>query len=125
MRLIDQFLGAFEILHLFPPGPYVTVSRPLYKIMALPVASLRVNDPVDFSVVQLIENHQLRFRWWLAVGTRCIAVKQRDIEDVVLPDHMWNDPFITILIDELTYHIWSCSFVIRCLRWSCCSDVLR
>jgi hypothetical protein len=58
--------------------------------MELPVVSLRVDDPVDFPLVRVVDNLQLRFRWRLPGGRRCIAVEQGDVENVVLPDRTWK-----------------------------------
>jgi hypothetical protein len=86
VKLINQFLRIPESLRRFPASPYVTVSRPLYEIMELPVAPRRVDDVVDFPSVRVVDDRRLRFRWRLAGGSRCIAVEQRDVENVVLPD---------------------------------------
>ena len=88
VKLINQFLRIPEILRRLPASPYVTVTRPLYEIMELPVAPLRVEDPVDFPFVRVVDDRRLRFRWRLASGRRCIAVEQRDVENVVLPDRI-------------------------------------
>ena len=90
MELINQFLRIPEILRRFAARPYVTVTRPLYEIMELPVASLRVEDSVDFPFVRVVDNRRVRFRWRLAGGRRCIADEQRDVENVVLPDRIWK-----------------------------------
>jgi len=86
VKLIIQFLRFPEILCRFPASPYVTVTRPLYEIIELPVVPLRVEDPVDFPFVRVIDNGRLWFRWRLAGSRRCIVVEQRDVKDVVLPD---------------------------------------
>jgi len=88
VELINQFLRIPEILRRVPASPYVTVTRPLYEIMELPVASFRVEDMVNFPFVRVVDHHRLWFRWRLAGGRRCIAVEQRDMENVVLPDHV-------------------------------------
>jgi hypothetical protein len=88
VELINQFLRIAEILCRFPGSPYITVTRPLYQIMKLLVASLRVEDPVNFPFVRVVDNRRLRFRWRLAGGRRCISIKQRDVENVVRPDHI-------------------------------------
>ena len=88
VKLINQFLRSPEILRRFPASPYITVTRPLYEIMELPVAPLGVDNPVDFPFVKVIDYRRLRFRWRLAGGRRCIAVEQRDVENVVLPDRI-------------------------------------
>jgi len=88
VKLVDQFLRIPEILRRFPASPYVTVTRPLHEIMELPVASLRVEDPVNFPFVRVVDDRRLRFRWRLAGGRRCIAVEQRDVEHVVFPDRI-------------------------------------
>jgi hypothetical protein len=88
VELLDQLLRIPEILRRLPASPYVTVTRPLYEIMELPVASLRVEDSVDFPFVRVVDDRRLRFRWRLAGGRRCIAVEQRDVENVVLPDRI-------------------------------------
>jgi hypothetical protein len=90
VKLINQFLRIPEILRMLPASPYVTVTCPLYEIMELPVALLRVNDPVDFPFVRVVDDCRLRFRWRLSGGRRCIAVEQRDVEHVVLPDCIWE-----------------------------------
>jgi len=90
VKLINQFLRIPEILRRFPASPYITVTRPLYEIMELPVAPLRVDNPVDFAFVKVIDYRRLRFRWGLAAGRRCIVVEQRDVENVVLPDRIWK-----------------------------------
>jgi len=87
-KLINQLLRIPEILRRFPASPYITVTRRLYEIMELPVASFRVDDPVNFPFVRVIDHRRLRFRWRLAGGRRCIAVEQRDVENVVLLDRI-------------------------------------
>jgi hypothetical protein len=88
VKLVDQFLRNPEILRRFPAGPYVTVTRPLYEAMELPVVSFRVEDFFDFSFVRFVNDRRLCFRWRLAGSRRCIAVEQRDVEQVVLPDRV-------------------------------------
>ena len=88
VKLINQFLRIPDILHRFPASSCVTVTRPLYEIMEIPVAPQRVEDPVDFPFVTVIDYRRLRFRWRLAGGRRCIVVEERDMEDVVLPDRI-------------------------------------
>jgi hypothetical protein len=58
--------------------------------MRLPVVSFRVKDSVDFPFVRVVDDSQMRFTRRLDVGRRCIAVKQRDVENVVLPDRVWK-----------------------------------
>jgi len=88
VKLINQFLRIPEILRRFPASPYVTVTRPLYEIVELPVAPFGVEDPVNFPFIRVVDHRRLRFRWRLAGGRRCIAVEQRDVENVVLPDRI-------------------------------------
>jgi hypothetical protein len=88
VKLVGQFLRIPDILPRFQASPYITVTRPLYKIMELPVASLRVENPVNFPFVRVVDDHRLWFRWELAGGRRCIAVEQRDVKNVVLPDRI-------------------------------------
>jgi len=88
VKLVYQLLPIPEILRRFLASPYVTVTRRLYEIMELPVASLRVEDPVDFPFVRVVDDRRLRFRWQLAGDRRCIVVEQRDVENIVLPDHI-------------------------------------
>jgi hypothetical protein len=114
-ELINQPLHIPEILHRLPASPYVTVTRPLYEIMKLPVASFRVEDLVDFPFVTVVEDCRLRFRWRLAGAGRCIAVERRDVENVVLPDRIRKSKFVNILIDDLTYSVRSCPFVVQLL----------
>jgi hypothetical protein len=90
VELIDQLLRIPVILRRLPVSPYMTVTNPLYKIMEHPVASLRVDDSVDFPFVRVVDNHPLWFRWRLAGGRRCIAVDHSDVENVVLPDRTQN-----------------------------------
>jgi len=115
VKLSNQLLRIPEILRRFPASPYVTVTRPLYEIMELPVVSFRVEDPVKFPFVRVIDHRRLRFRWRLASSRRCIAVEQRDVENVVLPDRIHKVYFLSIPIDDLTYCIRSCPFVIQLL----------
>jgi len=61
VKLVDQFLRIPEILRRLPASPYVTVTRPLYEIMELPVASFRVEDPVNFPFVRVVDHRRLRF----------------------------------------------------------------
>jgi hypothetical protein len=88
VKLVDQFLRIPEILCRFPASPYVTVTGPLYEIMELPVASLRVEDPVNFPFVRVVDDCRLRFRTRLGGGRRCIPVEQRDVKNVVFPDRI-------------------------------------
>jgi len=90
VKLINQFQRIPKILRRFPASPYITVTCPLYEIIELPVAPLRVEDPVDVPFVRVIDYRRLPFRWRLASGRRCIVVKQRDVEDVVLLDRIWK-----------------------------------
>jgi hypothetical protein len=61
-KLVNQFLCISEILHSLPASPYVTVSRPFYAIMELPVASFRVEDPVNIRFFRVVDHCQLCFR---------------------------------------------------------------
>jgi hypothetical protein len=88
VKLIHQFLRIPEILRRLPASSYETVTRQLYEIMELPVAPLRVEDPVDFPFVRVIDCRRLRFSWRLAGGRRYITVEQRDVENIVLPDRL-------------------------------------
>jgi len=113
VELINQFLRIPGILHRLPASPYVTVTRPLYEIMELPAASLRVENSVDFPFVTVVDDRRLQFRWRLVGGRRCIGVEQRDMEDVVLPDRIRKVSFVSILIHDITYRVRSCAFVIH------------
>jgi hypothetical protein len=86
VKLVDLFLHIPKSLRKIPAGPYLTLTRPLYKIMELPVASLRVKDPVDFPILSVVDDRRLLVRSQLASGRRCLGVEQRDVEHVVLPD---------------------------------------
>jgi len=88
VKIIKQFLRIPEILRRFPASRYGTVARPLYETMELPVAPLRVEDPVGFPYVRVIDYCRLWFSWRLAGDMRWIAVEQRDVENVVLPDRV-------------------------------------
>jgi hypothetical protein len=61
VELINQFLHIREILRRFPASPYVTVTRPLYNMMELRLASLSVEDSVDFAFVRAVDDHWLQF----------------------------------------------------------------
>jgi hypothetical protein len=63
--LINQSLRIPEILCRFPASPYVTVTRPMYMIMELAVASPRGEDLVDFPFVRVVDDLMLRSRWRL------------------------------------------------------------
>jgi hypothetical protein len=91
VKLVDQFLHIPVIRRRFLASLYVTVIRQLYKIMELLVASLRVDDRVNFPFVTVVDDSRLPFRWWLAGGRSCISVEQRDMENVVFPDHIRED----------------------------------
>jgi len=125
VKLVDQFLPIPEILRSFSTSLYVTVTRQLYEIMELPVASIRDEDSVDFPFVRVVHDCQLRFRWQLAGGWRSIAVEQSDVEHVVLPDRIRKVYFVSILIDDLTYCVRSCPFLIQHLSRSCRPEVPR
>jgi len=88
VELVNQSLRIPKILRRIPASPYLTVTRPVDDIMELPVTSLRVKDQVDFPFIRVIDAHRLRVRWWLARDMGCIAVKQRDVENIVLRDHI-------------------------------------
>jgi hypothetical protein len=61
VKFVEQFLRIPEMLRRLPASPYVTVTRPLYEIMELPVASFRVEDPVNFSFVRVVDHRRLQF----------------------------------------------------------------
>jgi hypothetical protein len=88
VKLINQLLRIPEILRRFAASPYLTVTRPLFETMELPVASFIVEDPVNFPFLRVVDHCRLGFRWRLAGGWRCIAVEQRDVENIVLPDRL-------------------------------------
>jgi hypothetical protein len=62
VELINQFLCNPEILRMFPANGYITVNGLLYQIMEHPLASLRVEDLVDFPFVRVDDNRSLLFR---------------------------------------------------------------
>jgi len=101
VELVDQFWCIPEILCRFPARPYITVTRPLYKIMEFPVASLNVENPVNFPFVIVVDDHRLRFQRRLAGSRRCIAVEQRDVQKVVLPDRIPEVQFVSIVSHDL------------------------
>jgi len=86
VKTFDQFLRIPEILRRLPASPYETVTRSLYEILELLVLSFRVEDPVNFPFVRVVDHRRLRLRWRLAGGRSCIGVEQKDVENVVLPD---------------------------------------
>jgi len=88
VKIVDQFLRIPKILRRHPASLYVTVTRPLNEIMELPVASFGVENLVNFPFIRVVNHRRLRFRWRLASGRWHIAVEQRDMENVVLPDHI-------------------------------------
>jgi hypothetical protein len=63
VEIRDKFLRIPEILRRFTASPYVTVTRPRYEMLELPVESLRVNDPVNFSFIRVVDDRWLRFSW--------------------------------------------------------------
>jgi len=82
-----------------------------------------VEDPVDMSLARVIDDCRLRFRGRLADSGWCIAVEPRDMGNIMLADRIWKVYFVSILIDDLWYRVWSCPFVIQYLwRW-CHSDM--
>jgi len=88
VKLINQFLRIPEILRMFPASLYITVTHPLYEVMELPVVLHRVEDSVDFPFITVVEDRRPRFRWRRAGSRSCIVVEQRDVGNVVLPDHI-------------------------------------
>jgi len=88
VELVNQFLPSPEILCQFQASPYIAVTRPLYYIMELPVGSLRPEHPVDVQFARVIDDCRLQCRWRLARARRCFAVEERDVENVVLLDHI-------------------------------------
>jgi len=123
VKIVNQFLHIPEMLRRLPVSLYVTVTRPLYEILELLAASCRVEDLVNLLFIRVIQNCQLVFGWRLACCRRWIEVEQRDEANVLLPDRIWKVYIVMILIDDLTYHVWSCPFVIQFLGQSCCLDV--
>jgi len=115
VKIFAQFLRIPKILRRLPASPYVTITRSLYKIMELPVASFRVYDPLNFASVRVVDHCRLQFRWLLAGGRRCKAVEQRDVENIVLPERIQKVYYVSIPIDDLTYHAWSCPLVMELL----------
>jgi len=78
VKLVDQFLRIPGILRTVPASPSVTVTRPLHKIMELPVASLTVEDPVNFPFIRVVDNRWLRSNGrWPAVGGVYRSSKER------------------------------------------------
>jgi hypothetical protein len=112
---VDQFLSIPGIFHRFPASSYVTVRRPLYEMMDIPVASLRVEYPVNFPFVRVIDHSRLHFRWRVAGSRRFIVVEQRDVKNVLFPDRIWVVQYVCIVIDVLTYRVRSCQFVVQLL----------
>jgi len=125
VELINQFLRIPEILRSFPASPYITVTHPKYDILELTVAPLCVEDLVNFPFVRVFNHLRLRFRWRLAGGRGCIAVEQRDLENVGLPDRIRKVYIVSILIDGHTYSVRSCTFEIQLLLQSCYLEVPR
>jgi len=108
VKPVDQFQHIPEILSSFPASPYVTVTRPLYEILELPVESFKAENPVEFPCFRVVDTCRLWFRWRLAGGSRCIAVEERDLGNVVLPDRIGKVFFGRVVIDGLTYRVQSC-----------------
>lgn len=63
VELIDQFPRIPEIFRRFPAHVHVAVTRPWYEIMEFPIASLKIEDPVDFPLVRVIDDRSLWVRW--------------------------------------------------------------
>jgi hypothetical protein len=115
VKLVDQFLRIPEILRRFPASRHVTVTCQLYETLELPVASFRVEDLVNFPFVRVVDDPRLLFRWRLSGGTRCIVVEQREMENLVFPDHIREVKFVSLLIGDLSYHVRCCSVVVELL----------
>jgi len=90
VKLIKQFLRISENLHRFPTCWYITVTGPLYEMLHLPVVKLKVEHPVDVPSARVLDDYRVQFRWQLGGGWRCIVVEQSDVENIVLPNYLWN-----------------------------------
>jgi hypothetical protein len=62
VKLLNQLLRIPEILRRFPASRYITVTRPFYEIMELPVALFNVEYPFNFPFLRVVDHRPLRFR---------------------------------------------------------------
>jgi len=123
LRLVGQFLCIPEIPWKLLANLDVTETQPLYEIQGLPVALRKVEHSVDFPIVSVVNNPRLWFALWLASCIRCVMGEQRDMEVIVLPNRMQKVHFVSMLRNDLTYHLQSCPCVIQLLGWSCHPEV--
>jgi len=88
VKIVHHFLLLLEILISFPATGYVTVSCPVKEMMEVLVALLKVDGQIHFSFVGVIDGRRLQFGWRQHRGRRFVAVKQRDVKNIVLLDHI-------------------------------------
>jgi hypothetical protein len=62
-----------------------------------------VEESVDFLIVSVVKYHRLQFAWLLGIGIRCVLLKQRDVENIVLLDRMQKVYFGSCVTNDLTY----------------------
>jgi len=123
LKPIDRFLHTLQLLYKSPASVCITDTHLQYEIIALFVASLTVEIPVDNPFVQVIDNDELQFRQYVVISSSGIAVEQRAKKDDVYLDYMQTVKFGSVLLDGLTYHLWYCQSVIKLLTPSCFSEV--
>jgi hypothetical protein len=75
VKLVDQFPRIPGILYRFSASLCLGVTRPQYDVMELPVASLKVEDSVDFAFITVVDDRQVRLKWRLAGGRTYIVVE--------------------------------------------------
>jgi hypothetical protein len=85
----------------------------LYKVIEIPEASLRVENPVNFAFVRVVDDWWLQFRSWQAGGRKFKAVEPREVQNVVLPDYILRFYMGRIFIYNLAYCVQSCQLVIE------------
>ena len=85
-----------------PVCAYVVESGPQNKVVLFLVALLRVKNLFDLPLLRIIDNHCMWFRGWLSYDQRCVVIKLRHMEGVVIAHCFWQVEFVSLLIDDLT-----------------------
>jgi len=121
VKLVSQMSTAIKLLHLFLAHGYVTVPGPLDDVMQLPIAPCSVENGVKFQRFCCVDSHYMWFCEMLPYDRWCVITKLQYMENAAVPHCIWKVQFVTILIDDHAYHIWSHAVVFNLLwrpRWS-------
>jgi len=116
-KLVKQIKAKLKGLCRFPVCAYAVVTSPLDEIMLLPIVSPTVKYAVDFLFLCFLYDHWVWFWRWLTSDWRGIIIENRHMENSVVQHDTPQVDIVRHLIDELTYLIQSCVFVIQ-LLWS-------